>query len=95
MLESELQRVTLGPDAEGWSVAEAAALRATDELIDRHTLSDATWAALTSHFTTKQILDLLFLVGQYQLVASALNALRIERDDGLAADEVPFPRPVE
>ena len=95
VLDSELQRVTLGPDAEGWSAAEAAALRATDELINRHTLSDATWAELTSHFTTKQILDLLFLVGQYQLVASALNALRIERDDGLAADEVPFPTQVE
>jgi alkylhydroperoxidase family enzyme len=95
VLDSELQRVTIGPDAEGWSAAETAALRATDELINRHTLSGATWADLTAHFTTKQILDLLFLVGQYQLVASALNALRIERDDGLAADEVPFPTPVE
>ena len=29
--------------------------------------------------------------GQYQLVAGALNALRVERDDGLDSREVPFP----
>ena len=35
--------------------------------------------------------DLIFLVGQYQLVSSALNALRVERDDGLDAAAAPFP----
>ena len=48
-------------------------------------------ADLTRHFSTKQVLDLIFLVGQYQLVAGALNALRVERDDGLDASELPFP----
>jgi len=91
VLDADLQQLTRGPDAEGWTVAEAAALRATDELIERHTLADATWADLTAHFTTQQILDLIFLVGQYQLVAGALNALRVERDDGLDSREVPFP----
>jgi hypothetical protein len=32
-----------------------------------------------------------FLVGQYQLVSSALNACRIERDDGLDERSLPFP----
>ncbi len=93
VLDADLTRLTHGPDADGWSAAEAAALRATDELIEHHTLSDTTWADLTAHFTTKQVLDLIFLVGQYQLVAGALNALRVERDDGLDAREVPFPAP--
>jgi 4-carboxymuconolactone decarboxylase len=91
--DTDLERLTQGPDADGWSVAEAAALRATDELIGRHTLDDATWADLTTHFSTRQVLDLIFLVGQYQLVAGALNALRVERDDGLDASVVPFPPP--
>jgi len=95
VLDADLQRLTQGPDAEGWSVAEASALRATDQLIERHTLGDANWTDLTAHFTTQQILDLIFLVGQYQLVASALNALRVERDDGLNANELPFPMPAE
>ena len=91
VLDADLERLTHGPDADGWSAAETAALRATDELIDHHTLSDTTWADLTQHFSTKQILDLIFLVGQYQLVAGALNALRVERDDGLDDTQVPFP----
>ncbi len=93
--DADLERITLGPDADGWSVAEATALRATDQLIERHTIDDAAWEELTAHFSTKQVLDLIFLVGQYQLVAGALNALRVERDDGLDADEVPFPAPAE
>ena len=95
VLDADLQRLTQSPDAEGWSDAEAAALRATDQLIERHTLGDATWADLTAKFTTQQILDLIFLVGQYQLVAGALNALRVERDDGLDANELPFPMPAQ
>jgi alkylhydroperoxidase family enzyme len=95
VLDADLQRLTQGPEAAGWTKAEAAALRATDELIARHSLSDATWAGLTEHFSTQQILDLIFLAGQYQLVASALNALRVERDDGLDANKVPFPLPAE
>jgi|WetSurMetagenome_2_1015567.scaffolds.fasta_scaffold493319_2 4-carboxymuconolactone decarboxylase len=95
VLEIDLERLTRGPGADGWSVAEAAALRATDQLIERHTLDAATWADLTAHFATRQVLDLIFLVGQYQLVAGALNALRVERDDGLDASDLPFPSPAE
>jgi 4-carboxymuconolactone decarboxylase len=91
VLDADLTRLSDGPDANGWSAAETAALRATDELIEHHTLSDATWTALTAHFSTKQTLDLIFLVGQYQLVAGALNALLVERDDGLDGTQVPFP----
>jgi 4-carboxymuconolactone decarboxylase len=95
VLDADLERLTRGPEAEGWTSAEAAALRATDELIERHSLGDATWAGLSTHFTTQQILDLIFLVGQYQLVSSALNALRVERDDGLDVAAAPFPVPAE
>jgi alkylhydroperoxidase family enzyme len=95
VLEADLERLTRGAEADGWTAPEAAALRATDELVERHTLRDATWAELTAHFTTQQVLDLVFLVGQYVLVSSALNALRVERDDGLDAAEVVFPLPAE
>jgi len=91
VVDADLERLTLGPEVDGWTAAEAVALRATDELLERHSLGDATWAGLTEHFSTHQILDLIFLVGQYQMVASALNALRVERDDGLDPADVPFP----
>lgn len=93
--DEDLVRISAGPDADGWSDAERAALRAADELIDRHTLADATWQALVAWYTTPQVLDLVFLVGQYQLVSSALNACRVERDDGLDASALPFPTRAE
>lgn len=93
--DDDLQRLTLDPQSAGWSAGEVAALCAVDELLDRHTLSDLCWQALVQHFSTQQILDLVFLVGQYQLVSSALNACRIERDDGLDEQQLPFPSRAE
>ncbi len=90
--DEEIARVALGPDAPGWDAFDATLLRAADELHDEATLSDATWASLGERYDDQQRLDVIFTVGQYQLVAMALNALGVERDDGLAEDAgVPFP----
>lgn len=93
--DADLERLTHGPDADGWTPTEAAALQAADELIARHTLSDAAWERLAAQFSTQQALDLVFLVGQYQMVSAALNACRVERDDGLDATQIPFPLPLD
>jgi alkylhydroperoxidase family enzyme len=93
--DADLQRLVAGSDADGWTAEEAAALHATDELMERHTLCDATWVRLAAHFSTQQVLDLIFLVGQYVLVSTALNALRVERDDGLDSGQLPFPTRAE
>ena len=89
----DITRVAAGPDAEGWSDAERSAIQATDELHDRSTISDSTWAGLRKSFSEQQILDLVFLVGQYHLVSFALNACGVERDDGVADSTLPFPPP--
>jgi alkylhydroperoxidase family enzyme len=89
----DIRRVTEGADADGWTPGEAAALRATDELHDRSTITDATWAALAEHFSDEQVLDLVFLVGNYHIVSFALNACRVERDDGVDDHDLPFPDP--
>ena len=89
--DADLERLTAGPDAAGWTDTARAALAAADELIAHHTLSDATWSALEGQLSRRQVLDLVFLVGQYQLVSAALNACRVERDDGLDACGLPFP----
>jgi alkylhydroperoxidase family enzyme len=77
---AEIERVAQGPDAPGWSDAERALLRAVDELRADAFIADATWAALARHFSEQQILDLIFAVGQYQLVSMALNSLGVQPD---------------
>lgn len=93
LTDDDVARVAEGPDAPGWTELEAAALQATDELHDRSTITDATWAALRPHVTDEQLLDLVFLVGQYHLVSFALNACGVVRDDGIDDTTVPFPPP--
>jgi alkylhydroperoxidase family enzyme len=87
--DDEIARIAEGPDASGWSDADAALLRAADELHDEQTLSDATYAALASRYDAQGLLDIVFAVGQYHLVSMALNTFRVERDDGVSGVPVP------
>ena len=68
---------------DGWSAADAALLRAADEMVASHTISDATWAELDEQLSTEQIIDLVFTVGQYAMVSTALNAFGVEREPGV------------
>lgn len=81
--EEEIERVAAGPDAPGWSADDVALLRAADELHRDSRIGDATWEALGARWDTKGLLDLIFTVGQYHLVAMALNSLGVERDPGV------------
>jgi len=85
--DDEIDRVADGPDAPGWSAADATLLHAADELHRESCLSDATWAALRERLSTEQILDVIFTVGQYAMLAGALNSLGVQVDEG-----VPVPR---
>ena len=78
-----IDRVAAGPDADGWSEAEAALLRAADELHRDATIGDRTWAALAEAYDEKQLIEIPMLVGQYHMVAFTLNSLGVEQDEGL------------
>jgi 4-carboxymuconolactone decarboxylase len=83
LTDDEMRRVKLGADAEGWTEAEAALLSGVDELHSESFISDPTWQKLTVHFSTQQLLDLIFAVGQYNLVSMALNTLGVQLDEGV------------
>lgn len=76
-------RVREGAGAEGWSAEERALISATDELLEHTMLSDAAWSELTAHFSEEQIMDAIFTVGQYNMLAMALNSLGVQREDGV------------
>lgn len=75
--DAEIERVTVGPAAEGWSTREHDLLRATDDLLAHHDLDDAVWASLRSHLDERGCLELLFLVGHYRMLADVLTTLRV------------------
>jgi alkylhydroperoxidase family enzyme len=81
--DDEIRRVQAGPDGGDWSDLDRALLTATDELHRDSFVSDATWAALSEHLSTEQLMDVVFTVGQYNLVSMALNSFRVQPEDGL------------
>lgn len=85
LTDDEIVAVTAESPSAGdsWSESDLELLRAADELVDDFCLTDATWAALTARWSTQQVLDLIFTVGQYTLVSMALNSLGVQLDDGL------------
>ncbi len=46
-------------------------------------ISDATWAALSARYSTEQLMDVVFAVGQYNLVSMALNTFGVQLDKGV------------
>jgi alkylhydroperoxidase family enzyme len=54
---------------------------------DAH-VSDATWAGLAKHFNTQQLMDIVFTVGQYNLVSMALNSFGVQADPGLPGFDI-------
>lgn len=83
LTDDEIVRITKGPGAPGWSGVDQLLLRATDELHDDAFMSDPTWNALSEHFDTEQMMDIVFAVGQYNLVSMALNTFGVQLDEGV------------
>lgn len=82
----EIARIKTGADAPGWSPADAALIRACDELHARQFISDTTWARLQAHFTQKQCMDVVFTAGQYTQVSMMLNTFGVQLDPGQTLD---------
>ena len=77
----DIARVKAGPEAPGWTELEAAMLRAADELVADHFVSDATWSAL-EELGDKGRMDLVFTVGQYTQVSMMLNSFGVQLESG-------------
>lgn len=81
--DEEIENIARGPQAAGWSRRDAVLLQAVDELHADAMISDDTWKALAEDWDTRQLMDLVFAVGQYNLVSMALNTFGVQLDPGL------------
>ena len=85
LTEDEIARIKQGADA-GWSAADAALIRASDELHADQFITDATWAELRRHFSEKQAMDVVFTAAQYTQVSMFLNTFGVQLDEGQTLD---------
>ena len=82
--DADIERVAEGPHADGWSPIDAAMLRAVDELVADAQIADDTWAVLAGELDRHQLMDLVFTVGAYDLLAMAFKSFGVEIDADLA-----------
>jgi 4-carboxymuconolactone decarboxylase len=83
MSEDAIASAETGPDTAGISAQDRLLLQATDELHSDAHISDQTWQGLSEHLSTEQLMDLVFTVGQYNMVSMALNSFGVQLDEGL------------
>ncbi len=80
--EADVENVKKGPKG-AWNEHEAALMQAADDLYENSVVSDATWAVLSKKYSTEQLMDVVFTIGQYNLVSWALNSFGVPLDDFL------------
>ncbi len=77
--DEEIVRVTQG--ALGFiNAKDQALMNACDDLYSQKCLSDTTWASLESHYSEKLLIEIMMLIGHYEMIAGFLNSagLRLE-----------------
>jgi 4-carboxymuconolactone decarboxylase len=90
--DEEIEAISEGPDSKVWQPSDAALLRAVDELCAARYISDAVWEELSAHLNRKQLMDLVFTVGAYDLLAMAFHNFGLELDPGLEGFPAGRPR---
>jgi 4-carboxymuconolactone decarboxylase len=83
LTEAELQRMELGPDAPGWDPLDAELVRAVDELHRHARIQDETWKRLSASFETVQLMDIVFAVGCYDLLAMVFKSFGAQLEPGM------------
>jgi len=81
--DEELSRITTGPDAPGWSAFDATLLRAADELHTGRFIKDATWKSLAARYNEGQLLEVIFVVGNYTLLTMYHNSVGLALEPGI------------
>ena len=91
--EDKLAAVKGWVTSDKFEPAERAVMAATDELVGRNLVEDATFAALKRHFSDPQILELFYVVGLWRMHGMIVRALHLEYDNDTTGrmQEVPAP----
>lgn len=82
LTDEEIARILKGPDAPAWSALDALLLRAADELHRDSHITDATWNGLSARYNERQLMDVIFTVGQYTIVSMFLNSAGVQLEPG-------------
>lgn len=81
--DADFEALCVGSSSQHWQPSEAGLIAAIDDMQIDWTISDAVWAELAQHYTPQQLVDLIYLAGNFATISVALNALRVPLEQGL------------
>jgi hypothetical protein len=84
----EVERITVGSTAAGWSEHDRAILSAVEELKFEQDIAEDTWTILAQTWSEGQLVELPVLIGTYQTLGYIQNVLRYplwEGNPGMSA----------
>jgi len=91
LTSEEVARVHRGPSDPAWRALDRAIVQAADDLFDEGKIADETWSELSNHFDRRQLMDLIMVIGVYNMISWSLNSWGTELDDKLTGH--PWPPP--
>lgn len=74
--------IKAGPESPHWPADERDLLRAADQLFETRRIDDRTWASLASRLGPQELMEIVFVVGNYVLLAMAEASFGIELEPG-------------
>jgi AhpD family alkylhydroperoxidase len=77
---ADVERVRAGSAADGWQGHERLLMRVTEELLATRDLDDTLWSELRAAYDERTVIEILLLVGHYDMLATTLGTLRLEPD---------------
>lgn len=83
LTDEDIARIAFGPAAPFLDPLERAMLSAADELVADGKIGDGTWKVLSSSLSTEQVLDVIFTVGCYDMVAWMSDSLELDMESDL------------
>ena len=86
--ETEADRLAFPVRPTDWAPREAALIEAVDDLKRQSAIGEGAWQALVGELGPAGLIDLIYLVGEFSMMAMFMKSFRIDLEDGF----VPIPR---
>jgi len=84
LTEAEIEAIASGPDHPDWRDRDRVLLRTADALHAHQTLTDEAFAALRQRFDTAEIVEIVFVVGNYTMLSMVANATGVPIEQRLS-----------
>ncbi|MBV8950555.1 MAG: carboxymuconolactone decarboxylase family protein, partial [Actinobacteria bacterium] len=85
----DIDAIARGTTATRWTPLETDLVAATDQLLDRYRIDDATWKRLAEQLDERQLVEVPFVVGTYTCVAMAFESFGVQLERGIDPEIAP------